>query len=354
MAKLESDGSNLEEHLEYCLLCCSERLVAVSEMFKEIFRSKIEIKKPRKGSQPDDTNIVVKLGDGEEWFPLEKLSDGMLFGLKTILQLSSCCPGDILTIDEPESHLHPGAAKSLREVLFKRKHDIQIICATHSPIFIDPSYVDTIFLHTNERVRNISGKEIDLALREIGSNGLDAILYDAIIWYEGPADKEYICKWLQFFVDDIKMASTNIGLIHFGGKGNLEFLEPETIKKIARKSLFIIDLDNIEKDKNKELLMTFTNKCKASGIKTWVLKRKEIENYIPRDILSEVLHIPKEELEQKTDEEVIKKIKERGRKTTIAKSICEKILKEDIEKDEEFMNELKMNFIDNLNSFYDI
>lgn len=43
----------------------------------------------------------------------------------------------IVAIEEPEAHLHPGAMKELRDVLFDMASESQIIIATHSALFVD-------------------------------------------------------------------------------------------------------------------------------------------------------------------------------------------------------------------------
>ena len=350
-SSLEGEGSNLEEFIKYCLLYCPDRMETVNENFRKIFLRKIEIKKPEVGLHNEETKIVARLDNSSYWFPLEKLSDGMLRCLRVLVQAASCRRGDILAIDEPELHLHPGALKTLREILFSRKEEIQIISVTHSPLFIDPSYIDNIILHKIDgAIQVLQSSDVDLALKELGSSGLDAILFDVVIWYEGPADKEYIGRWIKLFSNEIKIPLSDIGLIHFGGKGNLEYIEPQNIKKIARKSIFVIDSDKKDKDaKFEQLITSFVEKCNQVGIKCWITQRKEIENYIPTKVLVETLRISDTAFEIKPYDDVFEKIKSRGRsisKTSLSKSISEKLVKEDILNDTEFYAELKNSLID--------
>jgi energy-coupling factor transporter ATP-binding protein EcfA2 len=353
---LASDGSNLEEFIEYCLKHNSDKIAIADDDFRRIFRRSIKIKKPRPGSYSEETKIVVKLGDKDEWFPLEKLSDGMLHTLRILLQLESCHNGDILMIDEPELHLHPGAARSLRAILLNKKTEVQVICATHSPIFIDPSYADTIILHRiSEAPRTLQSKDIDAALMELGSSGLDAILYDVVIWYEGPSDKEYIEKWLHLLSGEIEIQLSDIGLIHFGGKGNLEHIDPEIIKRIARKSIFIVDSDkNHEQDPLNRLTAAFAEKCSRAEIPCWITKRREIENYIPNKVLRETLRIPGDTFQVNPYDNIFEKLQANGRsirKHSLARSVAYKITLSDIQADTEIYNELKEKLIGVLNSF---
>lgn len=355
---LSSDGSNLEEFIEYCLACGHDRIALVSDLFKKMFKQSIEIKKPKAGSHSEETKIVVKLGKSGDWFPLEKLSDGMHHALRILFQLESCCKGDILIIDEPELHLHPSAARSLRATLLNRKTEVQIICATHSPLFIDPSCIDTVLLHkTGEAPRMLQATDIDPALVELGSSGLDALMYDVVIWYEGPADKYYIEKWLQLLSEEeeIEAKISDIGLIHFGGKGHLGYIDPKAIKKIARKSLFIVDSDKKNPtDSLDNTTKEFSEKCNRTGIPCWITTRRAIENYIPAKVLRETFSISDDSFQVKPYENVLKILQanERGiRKTSLARSVASKITLNDLKTDTEFYGELKKEIIDALNSF---
>ena len=46
-------------------------------------------------------------------------------------------PGDLLIIDEPESHLHPEAIRLVARVLVRLVDEgVSVVCATHSPVLI--------------------------------------------------------------------------------------------------------------------------------------------------------------------------------------------------------------------------
>ena len=83
----------------------------------------------------------------------------------------------------------------------------------------------------------------------------------------------------------INIRPSNIGLMHFGG-GALWYIKPEVIKKIARNSIFAIDSDKENADQNLDgKKQNFVDSCMENNIKCWVTARKEIENYIPLEIL---------------------------------------------------------------------
>ena len=46
-------------------------------------------------------------------------------------------PGDLLVIDEPESHLHPEAIRLVARVLVRLvNEDVRVVCATHSSVLL--------------------------------------------------------------------------------------------------------------------------------------------------------------------------------------------------------------------------
>ena len=74
----------------------------------------------------------------------------------------------IIAIEEPESHLHPGAIHSLREVILKLVSDNQIVLTTHCPLFADREYVSrNILIDSNSAkpAKNIASVRELLGIR---------------------------------------------------------------------------------------------------------------------------------------------------------------------------------------------
>ena len=355
---LASDGSNIRQYIGYCLTHHPNILKKVTNDFERVFGQAIQFKMTSAGFSFEKNEILIEMSGHNGWFPIDKLSDGMFHVLRILLQLASCNKGDILVIDEPELYLHPGAARCLRDILVERISEIQIICATHSPIFIDPSVVDIIILNKNIddiiKPQIIGAKEVDLALSELGSSGLDALLYDIVIWVEGPSDKVYLERWLQILQNEFKNPTNpQVGILPYGGKSMLRHLKIKEIKSINRKSIFVIDSD--KKSVNDEIdshTNHFISQCNKNGIYCWTTKRREIENYIPVDILREKLNLNSGMLSISKYDDVMKKLEEVERKSSkveLAKTVAPSITIEHIKKDEEFYNELK-DLIKNLNA----
>jgi AAA ATPase domain/AAA domain, putative AbiEii toxin, Type IV TA system len=101
----------------------------------------------------------------------------------------------ILVIDEPNSFLHPGAAKKLLAIL--RKFDHQYIISTHSPDIIrtlDPDYVH--LLEWNGRssaFRTMNSTDVAdqrRILTEVGVRLSDVFGSDNVLWVEGKTEEQ--------------------------------------------------------------------------------------------------------------------------------------------------------------------
>jgi energy-coupling factor transporter ATP-binding protein EcfA2 len=103
-----------------------------------------------------------------------------------------------ILIDEPNSFLHPAAARKLIEILNVDFPMHQYIIATHSPEIIraaDPTALFLVKLEGREskleRVDSKSMKDQSRCLQEVGARLSDVFGSDEIIWVEG--DTEEIC-----------------------------------------------------------------------------------------------------------------------------------------------------------------
>jgi len=85
----------------------------------------------------DGKNQVGLLEGYEKPIPLEKASDGTLrlAAYYTLLNQPELPP--LISIEEPERHLHPGILPEMAKILQKIAAESQVIVTTHSPEFLD-------------------------------------------------------------------------------------------------------------------------------------------------------------------------------------------------------------------------
>jgi AAA15 family ATPase/GTPase len=343
---LSPDGSNIDVFIDYIISHHGDKMNYVYSDFKDIFDKSIIITKPTPEMFDNKIKHTVKFTQDNREVPLDNLSDGMYHVLRILLQINSCKRGDIIFIDEPELHLHPGAIKKLRKIIFKKKNECQIITTTHSPLFLDTKYVDLLILNQEEGPPVVTpNQEMDRLLNAIGSESSDILLYNLIIWCEGPSDKLYINKILSFF-SELKIDVNDIGFVFYGGQ-NYQHIDLQDIKQVARKSFFILDSDKKNKDdKIKNKKEEFIKKAAVQGFKYWITNRKEIENYIPPRVMEKAMNKPQNALSYGHWDEVFTK-SQKDKKYKIAQKVCEIIARTDfIEAD---LIEIKNELINPLN-----
>ena len=101
-----------------------------------------------------------------------------------------------IIIDEPNSFLHPGAARKLIEVLKKNFSHHQYIIATHSPEIIKVAAPEMMTLVRWEKpksvVEQLDAKQVTSAQRslvEVGARLSDVFGADHILWVEGQTEE---------------------------------------------------------------------------------------------------------------------------------------------------------------------
>jgi hypothetical protein len=102
----------------------------------------------------------------------------------------------VIAIDEPNSFLHPGAAKKLIQIL-KRYPQHQYIVSTHSPEVVGEAQPATLHLvrfdGQQSIVETFGETEIEakrMMLEEVGASLADIFSAERVIWVEGPTERE--------------------------------------------------------------------------------------------------------------------------------------------------------------------
>ncbi|PZQ63876.1 MAG: hypothetical protein DI570_07575 [Phenylobacterium zucineum] len=113
-----------------------------------------------------------------------------------ILYVAMNAEPSVIGIDEPNSFLHPGAAKALIQVL-KRYDKHQYIVSTHSPEIIGVAQPAALHLIRNDgiqsTVQSFSETTVDdlrMMLEEVGASIADVFSVDRVVYVEGPTEKE--------------------------------------------------------------------------------------------------------------------------------------------------------------------
>lgn len=188
-------------------------------------------------------------------------------------------------IDEPQSFLHPGAARKLIGIL-KRFPQHQFIVATHSPLVISESEPATLtVLQGVEEVTastsdGAQAATLSLVLNEVGARLGDVFGADNLLWVEGPTEE--IC--FPQILERVGKSSTK-GSVILGVRstGDLEGRDAERIfdiydgmagNKLLPPAIGFIFDPELRSDEQQRLLI------RRSQDRLSFLKRRTYENYL--------------------------------------------------------------------------
>ncbi len=249
-------------------------------------------------SRIDAANTFVAFEQTESNFftRLHEMGGGLEQLLLVATALRTTDASHPLFLEEPESHLHPGAQRYLLEQLAADGR--QVFVTTHSPIFVNTlgDHHRTYTVRREGPTTRVSSatNPADLAegLAELGSRPSDVLFADAVLFLEGPTDGPVFTAWAKTLGHDLERGNVKI-LTTGGGEmaGRDAPIRSEVIEGLASglrvPHLFVIDRDHrpqAEVDKLEARL----------GERLHVLERRELENYLldPQAILETLKSLP--------------------------------------------------------------
>lgn len=218
--------------------------------------------------------------------PLSECGTGVGHVL-AIIYLVHRSSGDIILIDEPNSFLHPGAARSLAEIL-RENDNHQFVLATHAPEVMSAARPDKFFklqmINEKTTIREASYSNMEEAkqiLSEIGSRLSDILGYDKIIWVEGPSEVQAL-PLIASHVN--RKIPSNIAFLALRSTGDLENKQAAAFAEVYRNIssanttipeplAILLDGDKAGDTKIRSLNSRFPNSVTFLG-------RRTFENYL--------------------------------------------------------------------------
>jgi len=174
------------------------------------------------------TSFNIMIDDGAET-ELASKGDGII-SLTTMALMKHVSEENIgeesliLSIEEPESHLHPEAIHGLRQVLKDISKKQQVIITTHSPILVEREQVSQNILVRDGRA--VRAKQISEIRNALGIQMADNLISAyAVLLVEGEEDKDLLSSWLVALSQQLKSAFSRRLLVidHLGGATNLHY-----------------------------------------------------------------------------------------------------------------------------------
>jgi predicted ATP-dependent endonuclease of OLD family len=224
-------------------------------------------------------------------------------------------------LEEPEANLHPDSVIKLVKIFEQELTNHKFFITTHSPSLIDCLNDKWSVFRTlknnagsSELIPNDNVIKHYETLDALGVRASQILQANTVIWVEGPSDRIYINKWIELFSDNKLQEGKDFSFLFFGGTNLASFsaLEDEdetfiNMLSTSRKAYLITDSDcssQADKDSRnyKSTLQAMMKRIDIAQsankgvdtkledyLKVWITDGREIENYLCKDLLFDVL-----------------------------------------------------------------
>lgn len=228
----------------------------------------------------------------------------MGFGLRNALQIlaiMSVAPtGAILVVDEPEQGLNQARQRDFAKLLEMLRPDLTLVVATQAEAFCKGLESSSLYLVENKDGQALA-EQIDLRAnqfhrkrmaRAMGINPLYLVEGGKIIFVEGSSDQKIVSEWLALNLSDVEMQNVQIQDLGGVGKVEEEFAKPMFLN-FKDGIFFLLDSDRSSRESERGAnIQRLVSWFDANGISNYyVLKRREIENYLGHESLAQAAGI---------------------------------------------------------------
>jgi len=222
--------------------------------------------------------------------PLDAKGDGIKSLVAISLMRASRTGGKagslVVAIEEPESHLHPGAVRQLATVLQEMSGEHQVIITTHSPLLVARSSISAnIIVSKSKATPADSIKAIRDSLGVQVEDNLTAAEY--VILVEGKTDIESLTTIFNTRSPDFKTLfdSGKIVFDDMGGAGNIQYKISHLSQSVTTQIL-ITDDDKAGRDADKKAGLAGLDEAHRF---TWkrpseIFRATELEDLINKDL----------------------------------------------------------------------
>ena len=213
----------------------------------------------------------------------------------------------VFSFEELENNLHPAVQRRLLKFLeeYATSQNTMIFLTTHSNIALDifgsSKNAQIIRVHHDGESAHTTTVSDHFAkldvLSELGAKPSDLLQANGVIWVEGPSDRVYLNRWIELMSDGLYKEGRDYQCAIYGGAllGSSQFTSeeesnPQLINLFKLNSNFIVVCDS-DKDSPQKRLKPRVCRVRDEVKKNprahiWITDAKEIENYIPGDVIA--------------------------------------------------------------------
>jgi hypothetical protein len=215
----------------------------------------------------------------------------------------------IFAFEELENNLHPAVQRRL--FMYLRRKAVQEGCylflTTHSNVVIDLFGRDehAQILHVTHDGQRASVRRVTTYVGhrsifdDLEVRASDVLQTNCVVWVEGPSDRVYFNKWVDVWtggelkehVDYEVCFSAGTLLAHYSFDDPVREQERIQALRVNRNAVVLIDSDKTRADdeKLKARAERVANEVSEMGGIAWITDGKEVENYIPNEVLEIVV-----------------------------------------------------------------
>jgi putative ATP-dependent endonuclease of the OLD family len=274
---LEPTGANLAQVLHTALGNDRQAFDKIEAFVKSALPDIGQLQSPLRGSS---TTVGFRQKPAGFLIPLRDMGAGVEQLLMVATVLFTTTAEHTLFLEEPETHLHPGAQRFLIDML--AGNDRQIFLTTHSPTIVNTSKPRVMYQASlnagRTAVTRLDAVALEDMLQEIGARNSDLFLSDAVLFVEGPSDGAILETWSQTLGQSF--ARNNITLLSMEGGQDAARRAPirsQVLEGISTRApvphLFLLDHDERGTTEIDRL-------AKALPGLLHIFDAREIENYL--------------------------------------------------------------------------
>lgn len=260
-----------------------EKFQNIKDEFIGIMQGATDLHLEWSDTADNELTVVMEEEGFSSTFSLENMSSGTIQILLLLTQIILAEENsDLLVVEEPELHLHPGAEKQVFDLLEKvsnKYNGPQVIVSTHSEVFVDHSRVDDIVAvskDSGETILNRVDHEEWDGEAILGIDNSDLVQSEGVVFVEGRSDKAV----LEQFAESLGRPFTNQGVeVIVGGgdelKSGTQYIQ--VLDQLRIPYIFVLDSDSKNPGEKQGV---FASDVGTSPENVFVWEKYSIESYL--------------------------------------------------------------------------